>query len=338
MVCCAEGVVKIDNSAPRAEDWLALPGFWISLETSVRYMCKSEQVSSTLRNLALGLIMHDSHAMLHTFSKCLSLHQDQSSMETLASTSLFVSLFKSVRLAFRPQLQIDPRETVSGHSFPVLAQLLFGEISQCTLLANSAWKGRDVATLTAQSASQKADCNTQHNNDEFRGGLQLLLVLLRSWVLMFWEICDESTCNDAHNTLVVELGEMVMTFHEFCKMEDDGQVIMDVMEVCGLQGVMDKVADHMVGEERKDAKAPNKGHACWERFAFQHLVGRVLPGCSNWGCKNMDGFSEAALQTKVCSGCRRARYCSKECQQQAWGEEEHKEVCGKLQGHIHCQL
>lgn len=67
----------------------------------------------------------------------------------------------------------------------------------------------------------------------------------------------------------------------------------------------------------------------WERYAVTHFDGRLLPGCCCFGCTNLSGVSEAALKTLLCSGCRRARYCSTECQRAAWVEAGHSTVCGK---------
>lgn len=58
------------------------------------------------------------------------------------------------------------------------------------------------------------------------------------------------------------------------------------------------------------------------------LHGRVLPGCCNYACSNLSGFSEAGVKTLLCSGCRRSRYCSVKCQKEdfdAW----HGSVCGR---------
>ncbi|KAK4155397.1 hypothetical protein C8A00DRAFT_42028 [Chaetomidium leptoderma] len=44
----------------------------------------------------------------------------------------------------------------------------------------------------------------------------------------------------------------------------------------------------------------------------------------------LGGPSKAALQTKACTGCRAARFCSKECQKSAW-PLYHKEECKLLQ-------
>lgn len=70
----------------------------------------------------------------------------------------------------------------------------------------------------------------------------------------------------------------------------------------------------------------------WKRHVCGNLQGRVLPGCSYWDCTNLGGFSEAALSTCLCGGCKRARYCCKDCQRAAW-VEGHREVCVSLQQH-----
>lgn len=67
----------------------------------------------------------------------------------------------------------------------------------------------------------------------------------------------------------------------------------------------------------------------FQPYAEAHLYGRLLPGCCHLGCTNMDGSSEAALETLLCSRCRRARYCSLECERSAWVNEDHKDLCGK---------
>lgn len=67
----------------------------------------------------------------------------------------------------------------------------------------------------------------------------------------------------------------------------------------------------------------------WERYAVTHLQGRLLPSCCNLACTNLGGVCEAAMKTQLCSGCRRARYCSVGCQRAAWLEGGHSLVCGK---------
>lgn len=67
--------------------------------------------------------------------------------------------------------------------------------------------------------------------------------------------------------------------------------------------------------------------ALWEAYASAHINGPLLPGCCNLGCTNTSGVSEGLLDTLLCSRCRKARYCCKECQRDAWLNGGHKTVC-----------
>jgi hypothetical protein len=56
--------------------------------------------------------------------------------------------------------------------------------------------------------------------------------------------------------------------------------------------------------------------------------------CNNPGCRNLAGLSEQELvsgRSSRCSGCKVARYCSRECQAQHWGAPAgHKAACKRL--------
>lgn len=69
--------------------------------------------------------------------------------------------------------------------------------------------------------------------------------------------------------------------------------------------------------------------AAWEGYGIDNFNGRLLPGCCNRTCTNMEGASEVSLPTQLCSGCRMARYCSVECQKSAWVQGGHKDVCAR---------
>lgn len=75
-------------------------------------------------------------------------------------------------------------------------------------------------------------------------------------------------------------------------------------------------------------EAPTEVCLAWERYAVLHFPGKLLPGCCHLGCTNLDSASEACLGTLLCGGCRKARYCSRECQRAAWREGRHMAVCG----------
>lgn len=68
----------------------------------------------------------------------------------------------------------------------------------------------------------------------------------------------------------------------------------------------------------------------WERYSYANLTGLTFPGCHNFGCSSFSQFSEAAVPTLLCSGCRRARYCSTACQRAAWLHWGHSVVCAEL--------
>lgn len=70
----------------------------------------------------------------------------------------------------------------------------------------------------------------------------------------------------------------------------------------------------------------------WQKYVMRSFQGRLLAGCCHLGCKNMGGCSEGTLPTLLCGGCRRARYCSTECQQEAWIKGMHKYACGNQIG------
>lgn len=66
----------------------------------------------------------------------------------------------------------------------------------------------------------------------------------------------------------------------------------------------------------------------WEHYTQWNFRGRLLSGCCHLRCRNMEGCSEAALPTLLCSGCRRVRYCSVACQKAAWATGGHSFRCG----------
>ncbi|MEW5312451.1 MAG: hypothetical protein WDW38_004085 [Sanguina aurantia] len=65
----------------------------------------------------------------------------------------------------------------------------------------------------------------------------------------------------------------------------------------------------------------------WELYAQTCFHGRLVAGCCNLACSDMGGASEAGLKTRLCGGCRRARYCSAGCQAEAWSERGHSLLC-----------
>lgn len=68
------------------------------------------------------------------------------------------------------------------------------------------------------------------------------------------------------------------------------------------------------------------GHveACASSFRGRHL----LVSCGNVTCSRLSGPLDIALATRLCSGCRRVRYCSVDCQDNDWVRYRHAGVCG----------
>ena len=67
----------------------------------------------------------------------------------------------------------------------------------------------------------------------------------------------------------------------------------------------------------------------WAEYALTHFNGRLMPSCCHRGCSILNGVSEAALPTRLCGGCRRVRYCSDRCREEAWYDWGHGLVCGR---------
>lgn len=165
---------------------------------------------------------------------------------------------------------------------------------------------------TGSSSSKLSD-----GSGRVESWMRLQLVTVRSWVLVL---------------VARRIAPDVPTFQQLAELyrsrvDRVRSLLHATLDACGL----DVVHASRNGADVPDIRSP-ASHTRWERFAFRHLRGRVLPGCSRWGCTNISGLSEAALPTQLCSGCRRARYCSLECQRAAWTEGGHRLVCEEVRG------
>jgi hypothetical protein len=69
---------------------------------------------------------------------------------------------------------------------------------------------------------------------------------------------------------------------------------------------------------------------------FGEAVCHQLPislWCCNPHCTNLQKQSEAELvggKGCVCSGCRTARFCSRQCLEQCWKKQLHRGVCKRI--------
>lgn len=76
---------------------------------------------------------------------------------------------------------------------------------------------------------------------------------------------------------------------------------------------------------------PARWQGVTEEFGMSHDGARLLPGCGNLACPNLDRALDSLVQTKLCGGCRRVGYCCVECQRTDWGVRgcSHGRVCGR---------
>jgi hypothetical protein len=87
-----------------------------------------------------------------------------------------------------------------------------------------------------------------------------------------------------------------------------------------------------VESSQSEARADGLLSAGWLQAAGRTLTSFAVPHCcNNPACVNTSGPSEAQLvngRGNLCGGCRVARYCSRPCLRQHWGQ--HKPVCKAL--------
>lgn len=73
---------------------------------------------------------------------------------------------------------------------------------------------------------------------------------------------------------------------------------------------------------------PTRWSCCAEAFVTVHGQ-RLLRGCGSLACVNLAGTLDSMLETSLCTGCRRTRYCGAACQRADWGTGGHGRVCGR---------
>lgn len=149
---------------------------------------------------------------------------------------------------------------------------------------------------------------------------------------------NSSPCRRAplvHRLMAVTMVSVVQLHHwssvyTDCAMHTalQGDVLLAVVESLPQPGLRDTVTSLLGKESSATLEGGMDADASWEGYAVGNFIGRLLPGCCHLGCTNLGGVSEAALPTLLCSGCRRVRYCSTECQRAAWVQGGHKGSCG----------
>lgn len=104
--------------------------------------------------------------------------------------------------------------------------------------------------------------------------------------------------------------------------------LSDIVQILVLPGI----GDARAVDDRAFRGA--SGKCLLEGYAVHCVDGRPQPGCCNTRCTKLVGPSEAALPTKLCSGCWKVRYCSVECQKMGWTFGHHGILCGKSWEHL----
>lgn len=304
------------------DDWLGKPALLMALEAGMRHMSRSEETSSPLRSQALGLILVHSKFYSHTlFFLTFWAEADPSTIH------LYMSLVKSVRLELAEGTSSSSEGRVRHNSISsvVSAQLMLemlawlghSLVQRALVLGNvgvvSKWMKTDCGSISSGSSFTRSIEHSQ----SFTKWLRPQLILLRSWVLFWVELSDKNKSTAAFETATAKYMELAALFRQESFKAVAPSMMNPMLKACGF--------DHIYA--RRQGRSTPGSHARWERFANLHLDGIPLPGCSNWGCTNLAGFSESALPTLLCSRCRRVRYCSIECQKAAWVQGEHKSVC-----------
>lgn len=141
-----------------------------------------------------------------------------------------------------------------------------------------------------------------------------------------------------HQVATVAVAMLVQMCHFRLAIEQAGAMSSQSQSLQWLHHMVSKLGDLdmglggvvrvlLQGPVPSAVQAQTRVGSVWEQYALSHFNGRLVRGCCYLGCTNLDGASEAALKTQLCSGCMKARYCSVRCQKAAWCKGEHKSVC-----------
>lgn len=327
--------LSVPNAGSIVNSWLGKQGMMLALEVGMRHMSSSECVKSSLRHNALILV---SSRFLMTYKVAMYRAWDgPSRCWGHQCISLYMSFIKSLLMEVCETKGATSRVADSNNVSSIIsAQSMIDEVFMCScydvhdersrggvfaaLEGDGSENSSNILGILSSSSSSNIDPTSSKTRSILQAWLRPQVIMLRSWVLFWVELSNFGSSprkfcasTDALRSLASEVKQHLVFGRETPVMEA-------ILEACGFNSVA-----HMI-----EGEGVMGSHARWERFALHHLDGPPLPGCSNWACTNLHGFSEAALPTKLCSGCKRVRYCSVECQKAAWVKGEHKDVCGSL--------
>lgn len=255
------------------------------------------QVSTCLQNPIDPAQLHTMISLFATFRKLL---QPMVSPDTSQLLQLRLRMHATEQTEFPPWLHTNKQQIITGLVSTVIS---FNKLNSTSNVSNNGLIYTTDCTndsSTAAISRPQAQLHT-FSCDVMLHQLQANIFLTLFQMSLFYSIDDLpdlKSCRDAQRAC--------------CQ--------LPWVTLRGLAGALFEKGGSFVPRRQQSA--------VWERYAVIHLQGHLTVGCCHFGCTNMDGMSEAMLRTKLCGGCRRARYCSARCQKVAWVNGGHKAVWG----------
>lgn len=300
------------------DEWMAHPGASVALDIVLRLAGAAEPA---WRDAALDLIMSEGRLITHAVSGVCQTLSTPNSSGSIHFLSLYLCLLKATKQGILQGARaMPPWRTYEQHPTPrIMARHLLNQLYNFTRKSRPTWNAQGFSAVTAEWSANSSTAGSASR--PLNTWLRMQLVLVRSYVLL--HLAVHKGFSNRTRSLCPTVDDMTLFAEEFkqqCSVGHDCVLLRCVLNACGLG------ADLVLRSPGNVAWR----HARWERFAFVHLKGRVLPGCSNWGCLKLPGLIEAVLPTRLCRGCRRARYCCVGCQKAAWVDGGHQKVCGEF--------
>lgn len=283
--------------------WCQLPGRITVLESLIREPSSPstiQTVETLIRHLALYSDMHDPKAL----PACLSL---SATLGKLLNTCMYPS---------HPQQQGLTSDTNLVFHIPGLITSIACVLNSASIITpvqDSSGSRRNVGSRGGTRLRQTLrDPTIQLQQAQMQQQLKSILLTI-AVQLCHWHVQQERERTSAPmmNSMKAWMGER----KQQCL----------AMKDCPTALLTELLSEQVLSCPRPQVEVGK----LLGQHAVTHFQGRLLPGCCHLRCKNLYGPSEAALKTLLCSKCRRARYCSAECQKAAWLEGGHVHVCVK---------